>query len=260
MNLSRAELRKILYEFNSISSRLLQADFRDYAKVAAKFIDYVKSVPIIYDYILGCGTCDQNMEKEFDEVSNSFGRCIFNIGKTDDEEVRNVFAILDYIAQKEINICYTIAVGYDCSKQYQDRVRAFNNRVSLVLIRHIEGYLTKIGIDMGVDERVVYSISNNGQVNIASDNGTINAPNYFGVDVAELGKLIEDVKKSASGMAEKDRETLSDSLEVIDEQFKTDKPKKSFVRAAIEGIKRIKWTAEFAAAVAALVQFVQTVC
>ena len=215
MNLSRAELRKILYEFNSISSRLLQADFRDYAKVAAKFIDYVKSVPIIYDYILGCGTCDQNMEKEFDEVSNSFGRCIFNIGKTDD---------------------------------------------ALVLIRHIEGYLTKIGIDMGVDERVVYSISNNGQVNIASDNGTINAPNYFGVDVAELGKLIEDVKKSASGMAEKDRETLSDSLEVIDEQFKTDKPKKSFVRAAIEGIKRIKWTAEFAAAVAALVQFVQTVC
>lgn len=259
MNLNRAELRKIMYDFNSISNRLLQADFRDYANIVAKFIDYIKTTPIINDYILACGTCDQNMEKEFEEVGNSYGRCIFDIGKTDEEEVRNIFAILDYIAQNNIDIFYSIAFGYDSSKHYQDRVKAFNNRVCMVLIRHIEGYLTKIGIDMGLDERVTYSISNNGQVNIANDSATINVINNVDVDLNKLEELIDNVKTTAVGISEEDKVTLSDSLEVIDEQLKTQKPKKSFIRTAINGIKHLKWTTEFAAAVTALVQFVQTI-
>lgn len=259
MNLNRAELRKIIYDFNSISNRLLQADFRDHAKVVAKFIDYIKATPIINDYILACGTCDQNMEKEFEEVGNSYGRCIFDIGKTDEEEVRNIFAILDYIAQNNIDIYYSIALGYDSSKHYQDKVKAFNNRVCMVLIRHIEGYLTKIGIDMGLDERITYSISNNGQVNIANDSANINATINTGIDFDKLEKLIADVKTEAVEMPEDDKAILSDSLEVIDEQLKTEKPQKSFIRTAIEGIKHLKGTAEFAAAVTALVQFVQTI-
>ena len=38
MNLNRAELKKIMYDFNSNSNRLLQADFHDHAKVVAKFV------------------------------------------------------------------------------------------------------------------------------------------------------------------------------------------------------------------------------
>lgn len=259
MNLNRAELRKIMYDFNSNSNRLLQADFHDHAKVVAKFVDYLKATPVIYDYILACGTCEQDMEKEFNEVGNSYGRCIFEIGKTDEEEVRNIFAILDYIAKNNIEVYYSIALGYDSSKYYQDKIKAFNNRVCLVLIRHIERYLTKIGIDMGLDERITYSISNNGQVNIAKDNATINAIINTCVDCDKLGKLIADVQKAAIGMPEDDKATLSDSLEVLDEQLKNEKPRKSFIRTAINGIKHLKWTAEFAAAVTALVQFVQTI-
>ncbi len=77
MKLNRADLRKIMYDFNSISSRLLQADFNDYTNVLSKFIAFIKNTPIIIDYIIACGVCDQDLKQEFDEVSRSYGRCIF---------------------------------------------------------------------------------------------------------------------------------------------------------------------------------------
>lgn len=260
MKLNRAELRKIMYDFNSISNRLLQADYNDHTGVVSKFVAFIKATPIIYDYVLDCGTCEQNLDNEFQEVGHSYGRCIFALGDTNEEEVRNVFAILDYIAEKGVNVYYAIATGYTSSNKYQDRVKAFNNRVAMVLIRHIENYLTKVGIDMGIDEKVTYSITvSNGQVNIASDNATITATNNVGVDLAQLDTLISNVRSAAVGITGEDAETLSDNLEVIEEQVKSDKPKKGFIKTAIAGIKALKGTVEFSAAVAALVQFVQTI-
>ena len=113
---------------------------------------------------------------------------------------------------------------------------------------------------MGIDEKITYSITvSNGQVNIASDNATITATNNVGVDLAQLDTLISNVRSAAVGITGEDAETLSDSLEVIEEQAKSDKPKKGFIKTAITGLKTLKGTAEFAAAVAALVQFVQTI-
>ena len=52
MRLNRKELRKIQYDFNSIASRLLQADFQDYTGVLGKFLNYIDSTPIIIDYVI----------------------------------------------------------------------------------------------------------------------------------------------------------------------------------------------------------------
>ena len=41
--------------------------------------------------------------------------------------------------------------------------------------------------------------------------------------------------------------------------IKSENPKKSFIKTALAGIKAVKGTAEFAAAVAALIQFIQAV-
>ena len=54
MRLNRNELRKILYDFNSFSNRLLQADFQDYTDVLKKFLNFINNTPIIFDYILDC--------------------------------------------------------------------------------------------------------------------------------------------------------------------------------------------------------------
>ena len=259
MKLNRAELRKIIYDFNSISNRLLQADFQDYNTVLLKFIDFIKNNYLLYGYIESCGECEQDLEAEFKEVVGSYGRAIFSLGSLDEEEVSNVFSILCYIVDNNIEVHHGVAMGYSSSRSYQDKVKGFNDRVVMVLIRHIERYLTKIGIDMGVDERITYSIKvENGQVNIANDNSTINATNTVNtIDVKKLNELIEDIKENAKGISSEDEETLVSSLEVIKEESKSANPRKGFIKTAIKGLQTIKGTVEFTAATATLIQFIQ---
>ncbi len=260
MKLNRAELRKILYDFNSISNRLLQTDFQDYNGVLPKFLNFIKSNDIIYDYIQNCGECTQDLDAEFDEIRASYGRCIFTIGDSDEEEVRNIFAILCYIVDKKLAIHLGVAQGYSSSRKYQDFVDGFNNRVVLVLIRNIERYLTKIGIDMGIDEKTTYSITiRNGQVNIANDGSTINSMNtIYGAEAEKLLELIQNIKNNSGGLTAEDSEKLSSSLEVIEEEVKTSKPRMSFLKVAITTLNSIKGTVEFAAAIAALIQFINS--
>lgn len=72
-----------------------------------------------------------------------------------------------------------------------------------------------------------------------------------------MAALISDIKVAAQGLSAADAESLNENLEVIEEEAKSEKPRKSFIKTAINGIKAIKGTAEFAAAVAALIQFIQ---
>lgn len=259
MKLNRADLRKIMYDFNSISNRLLQADYQDYTGVVGKFIAYIKATPIIYDYVLDCGSYDDDMEETFKDIRESYGRKIFALGDTTEEEVCIVFAILNHAVERNVDISFSIAAGYTSSNKYQDRIKSFNDRVVMVLIRHIESYLTKVGIDMGLDEKITYSITiSGGQVNIANDNATINATNNAGMDADKIIELINAVKASASDITGPDAETLADSLEVIEEEVKAEKPKKSFIKTAIAALKSIQGTAALATAITDLVEFLQT--
>lgn len=260
MKLNRKDLRKIIYDFNSISNRLLQADFADYNKVLERFIGFIKKNDIIYDYITDCGECQQDLRQEFEEVGKSFGGSIFFLGDTDEEEVCNIFAILSYIVENNIEIHYGVAWGYSSSRKYQDKVKGFNDRVAMVLIRHIERYLTKIGIDMGLDEKVVYSITvQNGQVNIANDGANINATNSVGVDRTQLEELVQNIKNLICDFSTEDKEIVENNLDVIEEELKSSSPRKGFLKTAIAGLKTMKCTAEFGVAVAKLIDFVQSI-
>ena len=259
MRLNRTELRKIIYDYSSLCNRLLQADFRDYNDVLSRFIRYVTNTEIIYDYITDCGDCEQDIAQAYREVES--GDAIFALGDTDEEEVRNVYAILKHAVDADIDLSYRIGMAYSSSRSYQEILKSFNERVTMVLIRHIETYLTKVGIDMGVDDKVVYNISvKDGQVNIANDNAVINASNNVGaMDSEKLNLLIEEVRDEIKKctLSEEDAESVESSLSVIKEECATDKPRKAFIKTAITGIKAIKGTAEFTAAVIALYQFIQ---
>ncbi len=259
MKLNRKDLRKIANDYNSLCNRLLQADFNDYNVVLARFINYLDKTEIIKDYIISCGVCDQDMENEFMEVET--GNAIFTLGHTDEEEVRNVFAILSYVVKNNVNVHYGVGMSYSSSRKFQEILKDFNDRVTLVLIRHIENYLRNLGIDMGIDEKTEYIITmENGQVNIASDNAVINATNNVSaLDKEKLLQLISNVKSEAESntLSSEDLEILNDSLEVIEEEATKEKPKLGVLRTAITGIKTLKGTVEFGAAVVTLIQFVQ---
>lgn len=257
MKLNKKELRKIQYDFNCISSRLMQANFQDYNNVLLRFITFINDTPIISDYILNCGPCEQDMEQEFKEVESSYN-CIFSLGMTNNEEVRNIYAILKYILDNNIEVYSNIAFRYSSSRNCQDAIKDFNNRVVLVLILHIENYLTKIGIDMGLDENTTYSIPNhNGQVIIANDNAIITATNNIGIDTTKLESLIQNIRSAAVSLPHEDIDMMESNLQVIEEEIKADKPRKCFLKTAASGLHMLKGTAEFSAAVVALIQFIQ---
>ncbi len=238
----------------------MQSDYNDYSGVVSRFVAFIKATPIICDFITDCGPCDWDMDETFKEMRQSYGRGTFDLGDTDEEEVRNIYGILCYVVAKNIVVHHTIAEGYTSSNKYQDMIKAFNNRVVMILIRHIETFLTKVGIDMGLDEKVTYSISvHDGQVIIATDNATVNATNTVGFDFAQLATLINNVKESAHNLSDEDAESLTESLEVIEQEAKSGKPRKSFIKTAINGLKVLKGTVEFGSAVAALITFLETV-
>jgi hypothetical protein len=148
--------------------------------------------------------------------------------------------------------------GYSSSRNFNDVIKGFNERFVLILIRNIEGYLTKMGIDMGIDETVKYNITvNNGQVNLASENAVINATVNNGINQTELQSLINVLlTESKTKLSEIEATTVSESVEVIQYELNQDKPKKSILRGILTTLQGISGTTEFLAAVAALAQFV----
>ncbi len=260
MKLNRRDLQKILYDFNSISNRLLQANYEDYLNVLKKFISFLNGTSIIYDYIVDCGECTQNLDEEFQEIIESYGYAIFSTGESDEEEVCNVYAILKYIVEKDIVVYIDIAQGYSSSNKPQDVIKGFNDRFVMILIRHIERYLTKVGIDMGLDEKNVYNVTvRDGQAIIANDNAVVTANNTVSVNSEELLNLIESVRNCSENLLTEEKEALQESLEVIEEEASSDTPKKSMLRTAISVLKGLKGSVEFSAAVASLIQFVYTI-
>ena len=112
---------------------------------------------------------------------------------------------------------------------------------------------------MGLDETVKYNITvSEGQVNVANDSSTINAPFNNGVNQAELLVLLEKVLSvSRTELSSEETDTVRESTEAIQHELKQEKPKKSVLRGILATLQGIKGTAEFTATVVALVQFIQ---
>lgn len=122
----------------------------------------------------------------------------------------------------------------------------------------LESYLTKVGIDMGVDEKNIYNVTvQNGQAIIANDNSSVTATTNIGATANDIEQLIAAVRTKMDTLtSDEDKEAASESLEVIEAEVISEKPKKSMIKTAIASLQAIKGTVEFGSAVAALIQFV----
>lgn len=257
MRLNKTDLKKILYDFNSFSNRLIQADFHDYTDALRKYLNFIDSTPIIIDYITDCGTCEMDVGEEVKIVQNSLGRMIFSLGDSEEEEVRNVYAVLKYLVETNNPIYLAIAMGYSSSRKYQDKIKGFNERFVMVLIDHIERYLTKVGIDMGLDDKFEYNVTvQNGQAIIATDNATVTATNNIGIDTGELKNLILAVQETSASLSLEDRKSVSEYVQVIETEVMAERPKKAMIRTALNGLIAVKGITEFGAAVASLIEFI----
>lgn len=241
-----------------MSNRLLRAEYNECSGLLKKFLCFIENNDLIFDYIKDCGEPTYDVAEEVNEVLNSYGRAIFELGTTDEEEITNIYHILKYCSENNKSII-DLGNSYTTSNKFNDMVKCFGERVIMVLVRHIEGYLTKIGIDMGMDENIKYSITvNDGQVNLAMDHATINATQNNGINMDELKALLDNLRREAVNISnDNDIETINESIEVIESELTQTTPRKSLVKTALAGLKTVKGTVEFGSAVIALIQFVQ---
>lgn len=109
------------------------------------------------------------------------------------------------------------------------------------------------------DMKSQISITNHGQLNMASDNSTIIATQTNGLDITNLHALMGNLKKFSKGLDAEDAQSLKDCLDILQDEALKPQPKKSFLRTAINTLKGINGSVEFAAAVVAIIQFLEPV-
>lgn len=238
MNLNKKELRKLSFEFNSMSNRLLRSSYQEFNHALKRFLGFIDGIELIKEYIQSCTRDNFDVKKAMEDMDSS-GRGILDLGNTDEEEVYTVYNALLYIDEKGFNY-YTIGRSYSGKKNFNEIIKDFNDKFSYILIIHISGYLTKIGIEMGIDEEVNYMITNNGgQVNISRDTSTLNAVQNVGTKSDELVSLVGEINKilSSSDIPKEERETIGDAIETIQSELQNDTPKKGLVRSCIAGLK-----------------------
>lgn len=222
MELNRKELKKIAHDFNSISSRMMRVVYDEYNMVLKKFIDFIDKNEIIKNYIYLGFDSNFDIEKEWDLVVHKKGY-MFDFGPSIEQESYQIYTILRYILENIEEPRFSFHSIYG-KKMWQDNVKEFNDRVVLVLIGNIEDYLTKVGIDMGLDENVVYNVSG-GQVNVASGNAVINATQNNGVSANELDDILKGITESLSKLEKENADEIADIVEMAREELAKPEPK-----------------------------------
>lgn len=238
MVLNRKELKKITHSFNSISSRMMRVSYDEYNIVLKKFITFIDSNDLILDYINTGYDSDFDVESEYKKVVESNGELHFDFGSSMEEESYRIYETLKYILKNDLKVHFAMSRQYRGISKFQEIVKEFNNRVLLVLINNIEDYLTKVGIDMGLDENMTFNVSG-GQVNISNDNSTINATQNNGVEVEKVDQIIKNIKENLKDLSSEDAETVVDAIDMVRDEIAKPEPKGNIISSGIKLLSSI---------------------
>jgi len=234
MELNKIELKKISHDFNIVSSRIMRAKFDDYNLVLRKFLAFIDGNEIIYTYVMSGDISGFDAASEYKAVAGSCGRLVFDFGPTPEEETYQIYAILKHISDNNLDVSLGMRFQYvGIGNKRSEVIKEFNDRVVLVLIQSIEGYLTKIGYEMGMDEKMYWNVSG-GQVNVASDNATINATQNNGIQTDELDKIVKGIMDNVPSVNEQDTETIVDSVNMIKDELLKPEPKRAIISSGIK--------------------------
>ncbi len=242
-------------DFNSISSRLFQADYYDYLDVLKKMLNFIESTELIKGFIDECGGFNPETEKVVDEVMNEY-HSFFKFSIDDKEEVCDIYSVIKVVCSRDYNhFPRGLLDAYSHSNKFADKLKEFNHRVVFVLINHIENFLKKVGIEMGLDNNVTYNI-NGTQVNIANDEATINATQNIGANAEELQKFIAALRNDISeDMSADDKNDVNECINVIEGELMSGNPNEQTVKSQFKLLKRIDSSVKFASSCCSLLTF-----
>ena len=139
----------------------------------------------------------------------------------------------------------------DLLNQFRDirnRLNQGTNKVSGSAKRTSKRQNDKVSVTMTGD---------NSQFNMASGRAKQTVTQNNSKDFDILHKLLTDIRNAVTeAMSSEDAKSVSDSLEKIENEFKQETPHTGFLNTVLTGLRAVKGTTEFGAAVSVLTKFV----
>ena len=240
------ELRKISLEFRRLSSNLLRSSRDDSDVSLARFMKYIEATPFIYDAI----------HNTIDNVDFDFKQCFLIEGtgghgiNIPEDEACHLKAQYDYmifILSEDKRSVSNEAFKYPhSSNHWSDIIQEFLDDAVKPMIDYINDAISTEMIIIEEEEKktapsIVQNIGNNYGTLNAPGTGSIVSTNNTSIVINDINELLSKIILSIDGITDvsnKDRESVKDDLESIQEQINSPEPKKSRMQKALAGIKK----------------------
>lgn len=240
-SISKQELQKISLQFRTLSSRLLRTDSLSAIDNLKRLINYIDTVPLINKFIKDNHVCDFDIPKVLHDKQSTYGNR-FEIPIEKSKEISFTYQLLSYAANNHANY-FALSWGY-ADRSFNNNADRFNEIVVNPFINHIISYFEEIMIDSGMHENsnkvFHFHGPNNGQMNFSYDSSNMNAAmtvNSAAEDISKLvNNILEAIKTEKIPLEEK--EELTESIEAINEEISSVKPKKKLLGTIIKGLTR----------------------
>jgi hypothetical protein len=244
--MNRLELRKLSLEFRRLSSNLLNST-DDTADInLARFVKFIEGNELISTFIknkiLGV---DYDFKKCFDIDDSDWPD--FNPPEDEACHIKAQYDYLLFINNEDKTSVRGQAMQYNwSSRKINDNIQSFLDMAFKPLIDFINDQLSMQMIVCDEETKTMGGntyIQNIGNVNGSANqqhSGVINAYNTTN-DVSSMMTLIDKLLSSLPellGIDKEEIENVKDDLEMVQEQLKSDKPKKNRIGKALVGIKK----------------------
>ncbi len=249
--MNRSELRKLSLEYRRLSSNLLNSTDETADINLARFYKLIVGNKLISEIILE-KTAEVNYDFKVCFDFEDSGWAQFYPPEDEASHIKAMFDYLCYIVNGDKVNVRSQALRYYCSsRKIDDHIQYFLDKAFKPFIDFIND---QISMEMIVlDEEARGHMGNTYIQNIETVNGAANQQNDGVInnycvtnDMASLLELIDKLIMSlsvAQGIEPNEVENVRDDLEIVQEQLKSESPKKNRIGKALAGIK--KFASEF---------------
>lgn len=244
--MNRLELRKLSLEFRRLSSNLLNST-DDTADInLSRFLKFIDGNELISELI----------KNKISDIDYDFKKC-YDIGcsgwanfNPPEDEACHIKAQYDYLVfinnEDKINVRGQAMRYCWSSRKINDNIQSFLDMAFKPLIDFINDQLSMKMLVYDEEEKVMGG--NTYIQNIETVNGSANQLNSGVINIAnttnDINSMLTLIDKLLSSLPEiqgidsEEIEDVKDDLEIVQEQLKSDTPKKNRIRKALVGIKK----------------------
>lgn len=238
------ELREISLTFRRLSSNFLNSTDKDASTLIQRFKEYIDNTPFIAELIK---KTTQGVEYDYLECFVQKAHGGWSEIRPPVNEACHIKAMYDYlslIADNGGNVLGAAMSYYHSSNKFRDIIRSFLDSAFKPLIDYINDAISKEMI-MLEEEKSPTMTQNIGQVYGTVNqqgSGAINSVTYVhSTEAKEIESLIERIIPSLDAITDIPVDAIDDvrdDLQSIEEQIKSQAPKKNRIQKALAGIKK----------------------